>query len=60
MAEIEFVPSMQMKVRVHNYDLRDWVLSHGTEVKYVQRPLLGVNCEVENAVRETLLYWLAS
>jgi hypothetical protein len=28
-------------------------------VKYAERPLLGVNGDVESTVRETLLRWLA-
>jgi len=31
----------------------------GTEVKYAERPLLGINNEVESSVQETLLRWLA-
>jgi len=58
MAEIAFVPGVQKLVRVHHYGLRDRVNRRGTEVKYAERPLLGVNNDVERSVRETLLNWL--
>ncbi|WP_336778849.1 phage virion morphogenesis protein [Pantoea sp. USHLN256] len=59
MAEVAFVPGVQKLVRVHHYGLRDRVNRRGTEVKYAERPLLGVNNDVENLVQETLLRWLA-
>lgn len=59
MAEIAFVPGVQQLVRVHHYGLRDRVNRRGTEVKYAERPLLGVNDEVEISVREKLMLWLA-
>jgi len=59
MAEIAFVPGVQRLVRVHHYGLRDRVNRRGTEVKYTERPLLGVNDEVEISVREKLMHWLA-
>lgn len=58
MAEIAFVPGVQKLVRVHHYGLRDRVNRRGTEVKYAERPLLGINNEVESSVQETLLRWL--
>jgi len=58
-AEIAFVPGVQKLVRVHHYGLRDRVNRRGTEVKYAERPLLGVNDDTENLVRKTLLHWLA-
>lgn len=57
-AEISFVPAVQKLVRVHHYGLRDRVNRRGTVVQYAERPLLGVNSDVENTVRETLLRWL--
>lgn len=58
-AEVAFVPAVQKLARVHHYGLRDRVNRRGTMVKYAERPLLGVNGDVENTVRETLLRWLA-
>ncbi|ERK13276.1 Phage tail completion protein [Pantoea sp. AS-PWVM4] len=57
-AEIAFVPAVQKLARVHHYGLRDRVNRRGTEVIYTERPLLGLNNEVENTVQETLLRWL--
>lgn len=57
-AEIAFAPAVQKLARVHHYGLRDRVNRRGTMVKYAERQLLGVNKEVENSVRETLLAWL--
>jgi phage virion morphogenesis protein len=58
-ADIAFVPAVQRLARVHHYGLRDRVNRRGTEVKYAERPLLGISNEVENTVRETLLRWLS-
>ncbi len=58
-AEVAFVPAVQKLARVHHYGLRDRVNRRGTMVKYAERPLLGVNSDVESTVRETLLRWLA-
>ncbi len=58
-AEIAFVPWVQRLARVHHYGLRDRVSRRGPTVKYAERPLLGVNGEVENLVRETLMHWLS-
>jgi len=58
-AIIEFAPNVQRLVRVHHYGLRDRVNRQGMEVKYAERPLLGVNDDMENLVRKTLLHWLA-
>ncbi|WP_312157335.1 phage virion morphogenesis protein [Pantoea piersonii] len=57
-AEIAFAPAVQKLARVHHYGLRDRVNRRGTTVKYAERPLLGVNNEVESSVRDTLLRWL--
>ena len=58
-AEVAFVPAVQRLARVHHYGLRDRVSRHGPVVKYAERPLLGVNGDVESTVREILLRWLA-
>jgi len=58
-AEIAFAPAVQKLARVHHYGLRDRVNRRGTQVKYAERPLLGVNSEVESSVREALLRWLS-
>lgn len=57
-AEVAFVPSVQRLARVHHYGLRDRVSKRGITVKYAERPLLGVNSELETTVRETMLRWL--
>jgi len=57
-AEVAFAPAVQKLARVHHYGLRDRVNRRGTMVKYAERPLLGVNSEVESSVRDTLLRWL--
>ena len=57
-AEVTFAPSVQRLARVHHYGLRDRVNRRGTQVKYAERLLLGVNGEVESSVRDTLLRWL--
>ena len=57
-AEIAFAPAVQKLARVHHYGLRDRVNRRGTMVKYAERPLLGVNSQVESSVREVLLRWL--
>ena len=49
---------MQRIARVHHYGLRDRVSRRGPEVKYSERQLLGINDEVEDITRDTLLYWL--
>lgn len=59
-AEVAFAPAVQKLARVHHYGLRDRVNRRGTMVKYAERPLLGVNSEVESSVRDTLLRWLIS
>ncbi|WP_210082130.1 phage virion morphogenesis protein [Pantoea endophytica] len=58
MAEIAFVHGVQKLVRVHHYGLRDRVNRRGTEVKYAERPLLGINSEVQSSVSEILMRWL--
>ncbi len=58
-AEVSFTGQVQRLARVHHYGLRDKVNRRGTEVKYAERPLLGVNIDVSDSVRDTLLRWLA-
>ena len=57
-AEVAFVPGVQKLVRVHHYGLRDRVSRRGPMVKYAERPLLGLNSDVENTIHETLVRWL--
>ncbi|BBL29223.1 virion morphogenesis protein [Pantoea ananatis] len=57
-AEVAFIPVVQRLARVHHYGLRDRVSKRGITVKYAERPLLGVNSELETTVRETMLRWL--
>lgn len=57
-ASVEFESRVQRIARVHHYGLRDRVSKKGTEVRYAQRRLLGINDEVETMTRDTLLLWL--
>ncbi|MGY3098520.1 phage virion morphogenesis protein [Pantoea agglomerans] len=58
-AEVAFIPAVQKLACVHHYGLRDRVSRRGPMVKYAERPLLGVNDESLNAVKEILLTWLS-
>ena len=57
-AEVTFVPAVQKLARVHHYGLRDRASRRGPMVKYAERPLLGVNQEVESLVCGILMRWL--
>nr|WP_274520604.1 phage virion morphogenesis protein [Klebsiella pneumoniae] len=57
-ASVEFESRVQRIARVHHYGLRDRVSKKGTEVRYAQRRLLGINDEVETMTHDTLLLWL--
>lgn len=59
-AEVAFVPGVQRLARVHHYGLRDRVSRRGPMVKYAERPLLGVNGEVEKNLREIIFRSLSS
>ena len=59
-AEVAFAPAVQRLARIHHYGLRDRVNRRGTMAKYAERPLLGVNGEVEKKVKEDILDWLTS
>jgi phage virion morphogenesis protein len=59
-AEIAFVPGVQKLVRVHHYGLRDRVNRRGNEVKYAERPLLGLNSDVDKCIKENVMVWLAT
>lgn len=59
-AEIAFVPGVQKLVRVHHYGLRDKVNRRGTEVRYAERPLLGINDDVVISVKEIMLRWVTN
>lgn len=54
-AEIAFAPAVQKLARVHHYGLRDRVWRRGPQVKYAERPLLGLNDETQNLIREIML-----
>lgn len=57
-AEIIFVPRVQKLACVHHYGLRDRVNRHGTEAKYAERPLLGLNDDSEATIKRILVGWL--
>lgn len=54
-AEVTFIPAVQKLARVHHHGLRDRVSRRGPMVKYAERPLLGVNNEVESLVYGILM-----
>ncbi|HGH4659996.1 TPA: phage virion morphogenesis protein [Enterobacter bugandensis] len=58
-ASVQFDGKVQRIARVHHYGLRDRVRRNGPEARYPARRLLGVNDEVENITRDTLLRWLS-
>lgn len=58
-AEVAFVPGVQKLARVHHYGLRDRVSRRGPVVKYAERPLMGINYEVEMSVLNSLVNWLS-
>lgn len=58
-AEVFFSGQVQRLARVHHYGLRDKVNRRGTEVKYAERPLLGLNRQVTELVRKIILDGLA-
>ncbi|SFX90451.1 phage virion morphogenesis protein [Pantoea ananatis] len=57
-AEVAFVPAVQRLARVHHYGLRDKVSKRGNIVKYSERPLMGINAEVQHTLQEHLINWL--
>ena len=57
-AEVSFTGQVQRLARVHHYGLRDKVNRRGTEVKYAERQLLGINGSVEKLVKDSLMHWL--
>lgn len=48
-----------MLARVHHYGLRDKVNRRGTEVKYAERPLIGLHKEVEQSLERIFWDWLS-
>jgi len=59
-AEVVFIPSVQRLVRVHHYGLRDRVNRFGTEVKYTQRPLLGISYSLESTIWRKMMDWMSN
>lgn len=58
-AEVTFAGRVQRISRVHHYGLRDKVNRKGAEVKYAERPLIGLNNAVKKSVKNALLHWLS-
>lgn len=58
-AEITFKGRTQQIARVHHYGLRERVHHRKKEVKYISRPLLGVNDEVEDVILTKLISWIS-
>ncbi|EPO0561806.1 phage virion morphogenesis protein [Pantoea septica] len=60
-AELSFSPFVQPLARVHHYGLRDkFNRNSKVEVKYPERPIIGINLEVEKKVSDCLLKNLKS
>lgn len=57
-ATVQFDNRVQRLARVHHYGLRDKVNRCGIEVKYAERPLLGINDLLRKTVSDILLRWL--
>ncbi|MEN4978969.1 phage virion morphogenesis protein [Erwinia billingiae] len=57
-AEVSFTGQVQRLARVHHYGLRDKVNRRGTEVKYAERPLLGLSDELVAHTKDVLISWL--
>ncbi len=58
-AEIAFVPAVRRLARVHHYGLRDRVSLRGVEVKYAERPLLGLSADSVQSVYNILFEYLS-
>lgn len=54
-ASVEFDGQVQRIARVHHYGLRDRVSRKGSEVRYTERKLLGVNSTVKDGVNNLLI-----
>ena len=57
-ASVQFEARVQRIARVHHYGLRDRVSSHGPEIRYKVRHLLGFNLESEQTIKNILIEWL--
>lgn len=57
-AEVFFTGQVQRLARVHHYGLRDKVNRRGTEVKYAERPLIGIDDSDVVSLRELLISWI--
>ncbi|MBY6292479.1 phage virion morphogenesis protein [Enterobacter bugandensis] len=58
-ASVQFDGKVLRIARVHHYGLRDRVSRKGTEVRYAERRLLGVNDEAEMLTRDIFLRYLS-
>ena len=58
-AEVSFTGRVERIARVHHYGLRDRVNRKGTEVKYAERPLLGITNTSESEIKSILTRWLS-
>ncbi|QXG56115.1 phage virion morphogenesis protein [Pantoea jilinensis] len=54
-AAIEFAGNVQRMARVHHYGLRDRPSRKGKEVRYEERPLLGLSNEDIHAIEEAVI-----
>lgn len=54
-AEVQFTGQVQRIARVHHYGLRDRVSRGRGKIKYMARPLLGINEEIKSSVRYILV-----
>lgn len=57
-AVIEFAGNVQRMARVHHYGLRDRPSIVGKNIKYAERPLLGINKSNNEMIEMTLIDFL--
>lgn len=58
-AVIEFTGRVQRMARVHHYGLRDRPSRNGKDLKYEERPLLGIGAKEYNIIEEAVLHQLS-
>jgi phage virion morphogenesis protein len=58
-AVVEFVGKVQRMVRVHHFGLRDRPSRSGKEMKYEQRPLLGINKDDLQSIEGMIIHSLS-
>lgn len=54
-AVVEFTGKVQRIAQIHQYGLKDRPTTHGKEVQYAERPLLGFSFEDEILIRDLVI-----